>query len=154
MAGIGGRNTKPEILLRRRLHAAGLRFRLHAAGLPGKPDIVLPSRRIAIFVHGCFWHRHADCHWCSTPATRPDFWNAKFEGNLIRDEKVQTLLCEAGWRVGIIWECGLRAPYADATVEQVLAWIRSRSGDFESALVREREVKFSRERFVTKPGGM
>lgn len=140
MAGIGGRNTKPEILLRRRLHAAGLRFRLHAAALPGKPDIILPSRKIAIFVHGCFWHRHADCHWCSTPATRPDFWNAKFEGNLVRDEKVQTLLREAGWRVSIIWECGLRAPYADATVEQVLAWIRSRSGDFESALVREREA--------------
>lgn len=140
MAGIGGRNTKPEILLRRRLHAAGLRFRLHAARLPGKPDVILPSRKIAIFVHGCFWHRHADCHWCTTPATRPDFWNAKFEGNLVRDEKVQTALSEAGWRVGIIWECGLRAPYADVTVEQVLAWIRSRSGDFESALVREREV--------------
>ena len=138
MAGIGGRNTKPEILLRRRLHAAGLRFRLHAADLPGRPDIILPSRKIAIFVHGCFWHRHCNCHWCSTPATRPEFWNTKFEGNLVRDGKVQAALGEAGWRVGIIWECGLRAPYTDATVEQVLAWIRNGSDDFESALVRER----------------
>lgn len=139
MAGIGGRDTKPEILLRRRLHAAGLRFRLHATDLPGRPDIVLPSRRIAIFVHGCFWHRHPGCHWCSTPATRPDFWSTKFDGNLMRDERVQTALREAGWRVGVVWECGLRGPYADATVEEILAWIRSASGDFESALVRERE---------------
>jgi DNA mismatch endonuclease (patch repair protein) len=138
MAGIGSRNTKPEIVLRQRLHREGLRFRLHAAGLPGRPDVVLPSRKITIFVHGCFWHRHAECHWCSTPATRPDFWNAKFEGNLVRDERVQAALHEAGWRVGIVWECGLRAPYLDSTVEQVVAWIQSGSGDFESALVRER----------------
>lgn len=139
MAGIGGRNTKPEILLRQRLHVAGLRFRLHVAGLPGKPDIVLPSRKIALFVHGCFWHRHAGCHWCSTPATRPDFWSAKFEGNLARDRKVQSALHEAGWRIGVVWECGLRAPYADATFDEALAWIRGGSGDFESPLVRTRE---------------
>lgn len=139
MAGIGGRNTKPEIMLRQRLHRAGLRFRLHAAGLPGKPDIVLPSRKIAIFVHGCFWHRHAGCHWCSTPVTRADFWKAKFEGNLIRDAKVQAALHDAGWRVGIVWECGLRPPFVNATVEHVLSWMRTQSGDFESALVRPRE---------------
>jgi DNA mismatch endonuclease (patch repair protein) len=140
MAGIGGRDTKPEILLRRRLHAASLRFRLHVARLPGRPDIVLPSHRIAIFVHGCFWHRHAGCHWCSTPATRPDFWKSKFAGNLLRDERVQIALRAAGWRVGIIWECGLRPPWIDATAEQALAWIRSGSGDFESAVVRERSA--------------
>ncbi|WP_232494804.1 very short patch repair endonuclease [Novosphingobium kaempferiae] len=140
MAGIGGRDTKPEIFLRKQLHAAGLRFKLHAADLPGKPDIVLPSRRIAIFVHGCFWHRHSGCHWCSTPTTRPDFWKTKFDGNLVRDERVQSALRASGWRVGVVWECGLRTPYADATVEQVLAWIRSASGDFESAIVRERGV--------------
>jgi DNA mismatch endonuclease (patch repair protein) len=140
MAGIGGRNTRPEMLLRRRLHADGLRFRLHAARLLGRPDIVLASRRIAIFVHGCFWHRHAGCHWCSTPATRPEFWKTKFEGNLVRDEKVQIALQEEGWRVGVVWECGLRPRWIDATVEQVVAWIRSGSGDFESPVVRERNV--------------
>ena len=140
MARIAGRNTKPEILLRQRLHAAGLRFRLHAASLPGRPDIALPARRIAVFVHGCFWHRHAGCHWCSTPATRSDFWQSKFEGNRARDAKVQTALREIGWRIGIIWECGLRPPWTDATVNEVLEWIRDGSSDFESAVVRASEI--------------
>lgn len=138
MAGIGGKDTKPEVVLRRRLHAAGLRFRLHAAMLPGKPDIVLPSRRAAIFVHGCFWHRHEGCHWCSTPASNADFWAAKFRRNRARDVEVRDALHSAGWRVAIVWECGLRATSLDETVERVLAWADAGGGDFESAVVRPR----------------
>jgi DNA mismatch endonuclease (patch repair protein) len=139
MAGIGGKDTKPEMALRRRLHAAGLRFRLHAAKLPGKPDIVLPSRRAAIFVHGCFWHRHEGCHWCSTPASNVEFWAAKLRRNRARDAEVRDALHAAGWRVAVVWECGLRAASLDETVEQVLAWAAGTgTGDYESALVRPR----------------
>lgn len=105
MRAIGPGNTAPEMRVRRFLHSAGLRYRLHVSGLPGKPDIVLPKFRCVIFVHGCFWHRHPGCHLTTTPATRPEFWNQKFEKNVARDHKVQTLLEEAGWRVLTIWEC-------------------------------------------------
>lgn len=108
MSGIRGKNTKPEVLLRSLLFRAGFRFRLHRKDLAGKPDIVLPKWNAAIFVHGCFWHRHEDCHLASTPSTRPDFWKKKFEGNVERDNRNRQQLLEFGWRVGIVWECGLR----------------------------------------------
>lgn len=107
MARIKGSDTKPEIRVRRFLHACGFRFRLHRKDLPGKPDIVLPKYNLVIFVHGCFWHRHANCHYTSTPATRPDFWQQKFAQNIVRDDKNIEDLRQKGWRVFILWECGL-----------------------------------------------
>jgi DNA mismatch endonuclease, patch repair protein len=108
MSGIRGRNTRPELQVRSWLHAGGFRFRLHRKDLPGSPDIVLPRHRVVIFVHGCFWHRHAGCRYATQPATRPEFWAHKFDANVQRDQRNQQALLKAGWRVLIIWECGLR----------------------------------------------
>ncbi|EKM96329.1 DNA mismatch endonuclease Vsr [Stutzerimonas nosocomialis] len=110
MATIRGKDTKPEMLVRRFLHAHGFRFRLHRADLPGKPDIVLPRLRTCIFVHGCFWHRHAGCRYAVLPKTRPEFWAAKLEGNAARDRHAVAALRAAGWRVIVVWECDLRKP--------------------------------------------
>lgn len=109
MARVRSRDTGPEIRVRRALHAAGLRFRLHDKHLPGKPDITLPSRRIAIFVHGCFWHRHPDpdCRLTRTPKSRIEFWTAKFAANQARDERNLAALTAAHWTVMTIWECEL-----------------------------------------------
>jgi len=109
MARVRGRDTKPELAVRRALHAAGMRFRLHVRDLPGKPDIVLPSRRLAIFVHGCFWHRHPDpaCKLARLPKTRLDFWLPKLEANRQRDIRNESALREKGWTVKTIWECEL-----------------------------------------------
>lgn len=109
MSRIKGRDTGPELRLRSLLHRAGFRFRLHAKDLPGKPDIVLPKYRTAIFVHGCFWHRHEGCRHATTPSTRADFWQDKFATNVNRDERNRTALEAAGWRVETIWECELKA---------------------------------------------
>lgn len=106
MGRIRGRNTGPEIAVRRLLHAMGYRFRLHARDLPGRPDIVFRSRRAALFVHGCFWHRH-DCDLAYTPKTRREFWQRKFDGNVRRDKRIKSELEAAGWRVIIAWECQL-----------------------------------------------
>jgi DNA mismatch endonuclease (patch repair protein) len=107
MAGIRGKDTKPELAVRRALHAAGFRYRLHDRTLPGKPDLVFPKHGAVVFVHGCFWHGH-DCHLFRLPATRPEFWQAKIEGNAGRDRKAVKALVDAGWRVGTIWECALK----------------------------------------------
>ncbi|AOO80312.1 very short patch repair endonuclease [Bosea vaviloviae] len=136
MAGIRGKDTKPESLLRSSLHRAGFRYRLHVAGLPGRPDIVLVSRRVAIFVHGCFWHRHKGCHWCTTPASNVEFWQNKFARNVERDKEAMQALADLGWRTAIVWECALRKAYAVETVVEVDRWIRSDMPFFESALVR------------------
>jgi len=108
MARIGRKDTAPEKLLRSDLHRAGFRFRLHVKDLPGSPDIALPKYSAVIFVHGCFWHRHAGCALASTPVTRRDFWLQKFKANTLRDHRQQAALRVAGWRVGIVWECELR----------------------------------------------
>lgn len=105
MKRVRGKNTKPEIIVRRALHAAGYRFRLHRRGLPGSPDIVLPKHRLVIFVHGCFWHRHEGCPKTTTPRTRTEFWNAKFATNQLRDEAAVETLRLQGWTVVIVWEC-------------------------------------------------
>jgi len=109
MSGIRGRDTKPEIIVRKYLHAAGLRFRLAPKNLPGKPDIVLPKYRTVVFVHGCFWHRHEGCKYAATPKANPDFWQKKFGENTARDQRVQALLQEYGWHVIVVWECALTA---------------------------------------------
>jgi DNA mismatch endonuclease (patch repair protein) len=104
MAAIKGKNTSPEIIVRSILHRAGLRFRLHDKKLPGRPDIVLPKHRVAVFVHGCFWHFHG-CEKSVWPKTRAAYWRAKILGNRRRDRRVATALLDAGWRVEAIWEC-------------------------------------------------
>ena len=110
MARVRGKNTKPELLVRRALHLAGLRFRLHARELPGRPDIVFRRKRIAIFVHGCFWHRHddPDCKLARLPKSRQEFWGPKLAANADRDRRDVALLNEAGWTVETVWECQLK----------------------------------------------
>jgi DNA mismatch endonuclease, patch repair protein len=107
MARIGGRNSKPEMLVRRLVHSMGYRFVLHDRRLPGTPDLVFPSRRKVIFVHGCFWHRHVDpvCKLARLPKSRVDFWLPKLQGNRERDLRHQSELDALGWRFHIVWEC-------------------------------------------------
>lgn len=110
MAGIKGKDTKPEMTVRRFLHAHGYRFRLYRKDLPGKPDIILSRLRVCIFVHGCFWHRHAGCKYAVLPKTRVDFWAAKLQSNVERDLTVLQRLESDGWKVLVLWECELRHP--------------------------------------------
>lgn len=114
MSGIRGKDTRPEMMVRKGLHRLGFRFRLHNRNLPGKPDLVLPKRAAVVFVHGCYWHRHQGCRYATTPSTRPEFWQAKFQGNVERDRRNQRELMKAGWRVFIVWECALRSDLVDA----------------------------------------
>lgn len=107
MSGIRGVDTKPEMLIRRGLHARGWRYLLHVRGLPGKPDLVFPKRRVALFVHGCFWHGH-DCPLFRWPGTRAEFWRAKIMGNIARDMRARSSLIKDGWRVLEVWECTLK----------------------------------------------
>lgn len=118
MAGIGPANTAPEIQVRKYLHAAGLRYRLHDKRLPGRPDIVLASHGAAVFVHGCFWHRHPGCEFATTPASNAQFWREKFEGNVRRDAAKAAALKELGWNVLVIWECQT----GDVEVLETLFW--------------------------------
>ncbi|MBO9695906.1 MAG: DNA mismatch endonuclease Vsr [Sphingopyxis sp.] len=121
MGRIKGGNTVPELLVRRALHARGRRFRLHRRDLPGRPDIVLPRDRIALFVHGCFWHRHAGCPRTTMPSTRREFWEAKFRRTIARDAEQAAALAAAGWRVEIIWECEARKPSVlDTALDRIL----------------------------------
>ena len=105
MSAIKSKNTKPEIKVRKVLHSMGYRFRLHAKDLPGSPDIVLPKYKTVIFVHGCFWHRHENCKYASTPKTRKEFWNKKFTENKKRDSEIQEKIKILDWRSVVIWEC-------------------------------------------------
>ena len=105
MSAIKSKNTKPEIKVRKVLHSMGYRFRLHSKDLPGSPDIVLPKYKTVIFVHGCFWHRHQNCKYASTPKTRKEFWNKKFEENIQRDLEIQDKIKNLDWRSVVIWEC-------------------------------------------------
>ena len=108
MAQVKGRNTRPEKAVRSLLHRMGYRFRLQRADLPGKPDLVLPKHRTVIFVHGCFWHRHAGRKRATMPAVNIDYWNRKFERNVTRDAQNQAALEIGGWRVLVVWECELK----------------------------------------------
>ena len=105
MSGIRGTDTRPEMLVRRYLHSTGLRYRVHERVLGVRPDMVLRRRKAVVFVHGCFWHRHADCTKATTPSTRVEFWRSKFEANVERDAQAEQRLRAAGWRVFVIWEC-------------------------------------------------
>jgi DNA mismatch endonuclease (patch repair protein) len=107
MSRVGPRDTKPEMVVRRHLHARGWRYRLHRRTLPGTPDLVFPSRHAALFVNGCFWHGHG-CRLGRLPKTRPEFWAAKIAGNRDRDARKTAQLVEGGWRVMIVWQCSLK----------------------------------------------
>lgn len=125
MAGIRGRNTKPEIAIRKGLHARGFRFRLHGEGLAGRPDIVLAKYRAVIFVQGCFWHGHG-CALFKWPATRPAFWKDKIESNIARDARTKRMLIQQEWRVMRIWECALRGPHKvgiDQVLDTTASWL-------------------------------
>jgi DNA mismatch endonuclease (patch repair protein) len=129
MSRIKGKDTKPELLVRSLLHQAGYRFTVNGPKnkkLPGKPDIVLPKYKTVIFVHGCFWHRHPDCKGTTTPKTRTEWWQAKFDRNVSNDRKNQEALKEMGWNVIVIWECELKD--AEAVKVQLLSEL-SRSAD-------------------------
>lgn len=116
MGRIKGKNTKPEILVRRFLHANGFRYRLHVKDLPGKPDIVLPKYNTVIFVHGCFWHGHEGCKYFVVPKTRTDWWLNKINGNVANDVKAIKSLRREGWKVITLWECELKRTTIDETL--------------------------------------
>lgn len=124
MALVKSRDTKPELRVRKFLHAHGLRYRLHVRDLPGCPDLVFPSRRIVVFVHGCFWHQHPACPACRLPKTRIDFWENKLVGNVKRDAQQQQELEKLGWTVLIIWECETKF---DSALNFLLDAIRSQT---------------------------
>ena len=123
MAGIKGKDTKPEMELRHALHASGFRYRLHVGNLPGTPDLVFPKFKAAIFVHGCFWHRHAACRLASTPATNAKFWQDKFDANVERDRRNLAALNNLGWRTAIVWECATRKMSKNQIVNSVGTWL-------------------------------
>ena len=134
MSGIRGRDTKPEMVIRRGLHARGYRYRLHSRRLPGKPDLVFPSRKAVIFVHGCFWHGHG-CRLFKWPSTRAEWWRNKIEGNRSRDVSVREQIADLGWRQLRVWECALKGPERrepSAVLDEVAAWLDGRDADRET----------------------
>ena len=132
MSRIRGRDTKPEMLIRRGLHARGFRYRLHVRTLSGSPDLVFPKYHAVIFVHGCFWHSHR-CDLSKVPRTRPEFWKRKLARNAERDRTSIQSLKAAGWRVLIVWECALRGRQrfeADHLIGTIARYVRSSSSTF------------------------
>lgn len=121
MARVRGRDTGPEMKVRRALHAAGLRYRVQGRGLPGRPDMVFASRRLVVLIHGCFWHQHQDpkCKLARMPKSRPEFWGPKLRGNRERDDRVRAKLKEQGWTVLEVWECEITASGLERLVELV-----------------------------------
>ena len=127
MASIRGKDTKPEMMIRRGLHAGGFRYRLNDRSLPGCPDLVFPKYNAVIFVHGCFWHLH-DCHLFKWPKSRREFWREKITGNSKRDESNIAALRGSGWRVGVVWECALKGEKKlplDSVIQDCAVWLLS-----------------------------
>jgi DNA mismatch endonuclease, patch repair protein len=121
MSQIKGKDTKPEMLVRRFLHANGFRYRLHVKYLPGKPDIVLPKYKIVIFVHGCFWHGHEHCKYYVIPKTKTDWWLNKINGNIINDGKAIKALKKNGWKIITLWECELKPAKLQDSLSKLLS---------------------------------
>lgn len=124
MSRIKGKDTKPEMLVRRYLHAHGFRYRLHVKDLPGKPDIVLPKYKTVIFIHGCFWHGHEGCRYFVVPKTRTDWWLAKINSNIANDVKAVAALTKAGWKIITLWECELKPSKVEMTLISLLEKLR------------------------------
>lgn len=146
MAAVKGKNTKPEVLLRKSLFSRGFRYRIHRNDLPGKPDIVLPRFGAAIFVQGCFWHGHRGCPKFQLPVTRRDFWEAKITGNQDRDQRNIDALIELGWRVLEVWECAFKGKgrlNQEELIKQVANWIKwgDDSTTIEGSHVRKPEFR-------------
>jgi len=120
MAGIRGKDTKPEIAVRQFLHRVGFRFRKDVRRLPGRPDVVLPKWGSVVLVHGCFWHRHVGCRYSYSPKTRADFWQKKFRENVFRDRRNIRGLVELGWRVYIVWECEISVDNLAALADDIV----------------------------------
>ncbi len=137
MAGIRGKDTEPEMLVRRFLFKSGFRYRLHDSIIPGKPDLVLPKYKLVIFVHGCFWHRHKGCKLAYTPKSNIDRWMNKFRDNVQRDANQVQQLISAGWKVLIIWECGLRQN--NSTLEWMPDYLRKGPDDYKEWPVTEQQ---------------
>ena len=125
MSRIKGRDTKPEIAIRKALHRRGFRFRKNVRELPGSPDIVLPKWRTVLFVHGCYWHRHPGCAKATMPSTNVEFWSTKFKGNIDRDRRNVESLLSNGWRVGIIWECVIGKSPDDVLLDSVSRFVQN-----------------------------
>lgn len=139
MAGIRGSDTKPEKAVRRALTAAGYRYRLHRKDLPGTPDLVMAGRRVVVFVHGCFWHRHQGCRHAKLPSSNSEFWGAKLERNVERDRKAVSDLLASGWRVLTVWECATRRG-AEADLQRLLTeWLEGQERNAEVPPRREFE---------------
>lgn len=124
MSRIKAKNTKPELLVRKFLHAQGFRYKLHDKKLPGKPDIVLPKYKTVIFVHGCFWHGHANCRYFVVPKTRTKWWLNKIAVNKANDEKAVKALRKEGWKIIILWECKLKPTKAKRTLSSLFNRMR------------------------------
>jgi len=121
MSRIKGKDTKPEMLVRRFLHGHGYRYKLHTKTLPGKPDLVLPKYNTVIFIHGCFWHGHRNCRYFVVPKTRTQWWLAKINANTANDKKHQTALRKAGWKIITLWECDLKPKQLEKTLQKLIA---------------------------------
>ena len=129
MSHVRGKDTTPELLVRKALHKRGFRYRLHVKHLPGSPDIVFPKHKAVIFIHGCFWHRHG-CHMSTTPKTRHNFWQEKFDSNVARDRAAKRILLLSGWRVLVIWECSLKGKNKlsiETVIEKTTTWLMSKA---------------------------
>lgn len=126
MSGIRGKDTQPELLVRRHLHRTGLRYRLHVRELPGSPDLVFPKHEAVVFVHGCFWHQHPGCDLAVMPSSNEQFWREKLEGNVERDARNRTRLEQSGFRVFTVWECEI----SDTRLEKLANQIRGRGAGF------------------------
>ena len=124
MSKIKGKDTKPEMLVRKFLHANGFRYRLHVKDLPGKPDIVLPKYKTVVLVNGCFWHGHKRCKYFVIPKTRTDWWTEKLNKNIENDNKSVKALKKLGWKVIIIWECSLKPAMVEKTINTLLKKIK------------------------------
>lgn len=125
MSRIKGKDTKPELLVRKFLHKNGFRYRIHVKDLPGKPDIVLPKYKTVIFVHGCFWHGHEGCKYYVIPKTRTEWWLSKINGNISKDQISKFKLIEQGWKVIDVWECELRKSALGKSLNLLIENIKS-----------------------------
>ncbi|MBY6151661.1 DNA mismatch endonuclease Vsr [Vannielia litorea] len=131
MRSVGRRDTGPEMIVRSALHQMGFRFRLHDRRLPGSPDLILPKHRAVVFVHGCFWHRHAGCRLATMPKTRVKFWSEKFARNVKRDRDNLKALGSQGWRTAVVWQCQLSRGSRDRTIGALAEWLKDAEPGFE-----------------------
>ena len=155
MSHIRAKNTKPEVLVRQYLHAAGFRFRIHVKKLPGCPDVVLPKYRTCIFVNGCFWHGHRGCRYATRPKSNAEFWQTKIQNNIRRDELSAQALDAMGWRVITVWECELKKDRREETLRALAEQIRCNGAAYDSEQRQRKErnaehlarIKAAKERY-------